>query len=158
MLFDERISGLAMIELFERRLPMNERKILAIVFEVAPHAIPAVGVLHPEQGVIALMRGQAVRNFLMAFEAFERRRAGSELVAGVALRCAVEGFVRFREGARRNLGAGAGSDEQEFAEHQQRAEEAQGSEGPGTAALRLQKGTATDSSDEPLLAQPPPSA
>ena len=64
---------------------MDERKILAIVFEVAPHAVPAIGILHPEKGVVALMRGQTVGNFLMAFEAFECRRAGSELVARVAL-------------------------------------------------------------------------
>jgi hypothetical protein len=86
VLFHERISGLAMIELLERRLPMNERKILAIVFEVAPHAVSAVGILHPEKRVVALMRGQADRNFLMAFEALERGRAGPELVARIALR------------------------------------------------------------------------
>jgi hypothetical protein len=85
MLFHQRISGLSMIELLERRLPMDERKILAIVFEVAPHAISAVRILHPEKRVVALMRGQTVRDFLVAFEAFEGRRAGSELVAGVAL-------------------------------------------------------------------------
>ena len=86
MLFHERISGLAMIELLERRFPVDERKILAIVLEVAPHAISAIRILHPEKRVVALMRGQTVRNFLVAFEAFECRRAGSELVAGVALR------------------------------------------------------------------------
>lgn len=86
VLFHERISGLAMIELFERRLPMDERKILAIVLQVAPHAISAIRILHPEERVVALMRGQTVRDFLVAFEAFEGRRAGSELVAGVALR------------------------------------------------------------------------
>lgn len=74
-----------MIELFERRFPMDERKILAIVFEVASHAVSAVRILHPQKRVVALMRGQTVRDFLVAFEAFECRRAGSELVAGVAL-------------------------------------------------------------------------
>ena len=98
---------------------MNEGKILAIVFEVAPHAVPAVGILHSEKRVVALMRSQTVRNFLVAFEAFECRRAGSELVAGVALRRAVEGLVRFRERSGRNLGAGAGSHEQESAENEQ---------------------------------------
>jgi len=86
VLLRQRISSLAMIELFERRLPVDQRKILAIVLEVAPHAIPAVRILHPKQSVVALMRGQTVRNFLVAFEALEGWRAGSELVAGVALR------------------------------------------------------------------------
>ena len=108
VLFHQRISGLAMIELLERRFPMDERKILAVVLEVAAHAIPAVGILHPEKRVVALMRGQAVRNFLVAFEALERRRAGSELVAGIALGRAVEGLMRFGERSGRNLGAGAG--------------------------------------------------
>lgn len=94
---------------------MNQRKILAIVLEMAAHAIPAVGILHSEECVIALMRGQAVGNFLVAFQAFERRRAGSKLVAGVALGRAVQGLVRFRERSGRNLGAGAGSHEQESA-------------------------------------------
>ena len=65
---------------------MNEREILAIVFEVASHAVPAIWILHAEKRVVALMSGQAVRNFLVAFEAFERRCARSELVAGIALR------------------------------------------------------------------------
>ena len=65
---------------------MNEGKILAIMLEVAPHAVPAIGILHPKKRMVALMRGQTVQNLPMAFEAFERRRTGSELVAGVALR------------------------------------------------------------------------
>jgi hypothetical protein len=123
VLFYQWISGLAMIELLERRLPMNERKILAIVLEVAPHTVPAIGILHPEKRVIALMRGQTVGYFLMAFQALERWRAGSELVTRVALRRAIEGLVRFRERSGRNLGAGAGSREQESTENQQRAED-----------------------------------
>ena len=101
---------------------MNERKIRAIVFEVAPHAVLAIGILHPEKRVVALMRGQTVRNFLVAFEALECRRAGSELVARVALGRTVEGLVGFRERSGRNLGAGTGSDEQESSKNQQRAE------------------------------------
>jgi len=103
VLFDKRIAGLAMIELLERRLPMNEREILAVMFEVAADAIPAIGILHSEKGVVALARGQPIRNFLVAFQAFERRRAGSELVAGIALCGAVQGFVRFGKRSRRNL-------------------------------------------------------
>ena len=62
-----------MIELLERRLPMDKRKILAIVFEVAAYAIAAVGIRHPEKRVVTLMRRQAAGNFLVTFEAFERR-------------------------------------------------------------------------------------
>ena len=74
-----------MIELFQCWFPMDERKIYAIVFEVAPHAIVPFWILHPEESVIALMRGQTVSNFLMAFQALKGRRTGSELVAGAAL-------------------------------------------------------------------------
>lgn len=109
MLFHERVSGLAMIELLERRLPVNEGKIFAIVLEVAPDAIPAVGILHSQKGVIALMRSQTVRNFLVAFEALKSGRAGSKLMAGVALGRATQGLVCFRERPGRNLGPSAGS-------------------------------------------------
>jgi len=102
---------------------VNEGKILAIVFEVAAHAVPAVGILHSEKRVVALMRSQTVRNFLVAFEAFECRRAGSKLVTGVALGRAVQGLVRFRERSGRNLSAGAGSHEQKSAENEQTDEE-----------------------------------
>lgn len=74
-----------MIEFLEGGLPMNERKILAIVFEVAAHAVPAVGICHSQKCVVSLVRGQAVRNFFMTFEALESWCAGSELVARIAL-------------------------------------------------------------------------
>jgi len=74
--------------------------------------------------VVALLRGQTVGNFLMAFKALECRRAGSELVAGVALRGAVEGLVRFRERSGRNLSVGTGCAEDESAQNQEKAEEA----------------------------------
>jgi len=73
--------------------------------------------------VIALMRGEAFGNFLMTFQALKGWRAGSELVARVALRRAVEGLMRFRERARGNLGASCDGAEQESAEYQQRTEE-----------------------------------
>src|SRR3984957_8977020 len=118
MLVHEWISCLSMIELLERRLPMDQRKILTIVFEVAAYAITAVGILHPEKRVVALMRRQAVRNFLVTFEAFERGRAGTELVASVALGRAAEGLVRFGERSGRDLCACRGRDDQESAEDQ----------------------------------------
>lgn len=65
---------------------MNERKIFAVVFQMAAHAVLATGIFHAQKRVVALLRGQTVRNFLVAFETFERRRTGSKLVASVALR------------------------------------------------------------------------
>jgi len=109
------------------------------MLEVAPHAVPAIGILHPEKRVVALMRGQPVGDFLMAFEALERRRAGSELVAGVALGRAVEGLVRFGEGTGRNLGAGPGRAEQDSDEQQQGAKKPRRRIGPDTGALNVGK-------------------
>lgn len=93
--FHERVSGLAMIELLERRFPMNERKILAVVLKMAAHAITTVGILHPQQRVVALMRRQTVRDFLVAIQTLKRRRAGTELVAAVALGRAVQGLMGY---------------------------------------------------------------
>ena len=86
--------------------------------------------------MVALTRGQTVGNFLVAFEAFERRRAGSKLMAAVALGRAVQGLVRFRERSGRNLGAGAGGKEQESTENQKGDETATHRRGDdaGTAA------------------------
>ena len=95
VLIDERITGQPVVELFERRLPMNEAEVLTLMFQVPANAMLAVGVPHPELGVKALIHRKALGNFLMAFEAFESRRAGSELVAGVALRSPIEGSVCF---------------------------------------------------------------
>lgn len=137
VLFQERVSSLAMIELLERRFPVNEREILAVVLEVAAHAIPAGGILHAQKRVVALMRGQAVRDFLVAIEALERRGAGAELVAGIALGRAVEGLVGLGEGTGRNLGAGAGRAEQQSAEHQYRGEDLWARDSPSRGALRV---------------------
>jgi len=82
---------------------MHQVEIIAIVFQVAAHAILAIGILHSQLRVVAPIRRQAIGNFLVAFQAFECRRAGPELVAVVALGRAVEGFVRFGQWAGRNL-------------------------------------------------------
>jgi hypothetical protein len=62
----------------------------------------------------------------MAFEALVGRRAGSELVARIALRCAIEGLMCLREGPGRNLSAGACGPEEYRAEEKQYAEEPKG--------------------------------
>lgn len=92
------------------------------MLQVAADAVPAVGILHAEKRVVAHMCVETVRNFLMAFQALKRGRTGSELVAGVALGRAVEGFVRFRQRSWRDLGTGVRSHEQQSAEDQERAE------------------------------------
>lgn len=56
VLFNQRISGEAVIELFLRRVPMHQRKILAVMFQVAAHAILAVGIRHGQLRVVALVR------------------------------------------------------------------------------------------------------
>ena len=105
MFFNERISREAMVELLDGCFPMNQRKILAIVFQMAAHAIPAVRIAHLQLRVVSLLRGQAVRDFLMAFQALEGGSARPELMARAALRGTAEGFVSFGKRARRNLRA-----------------------------------------------------
>jgi hypothetical protein len=102
---------------------MHQRKILAVMFQVAAHAIAAVGILHAQKGVVSLMSSKSVSNFLVAFQALEGWRAGSELVARIALRRAVEGLVRFGERSRRDLGLSDCRAEKESAKYQQEAEE-----------------------------------
>ena len=94
MFFDERIAGRPMVELLERWLPMNQRKILAIVFEVTPHAIPAVGIFHPNLRVESPMTCQPLRDLFMAVETFKCWCTCPELVAGRALRRAIQGLMR----------------------------------------------------------------
>lgn len=119
VLFHQGVSGQPMVELLNGRVPVDQRKILAIVFEVAAHAILAIGILHPQLRVIALFCRQAVCDFLVAFQAFEGWRAGAELVAGVALGRAVERLVGFGKRSGRNLCASAGRSEQNSANRQQ---------------------------------------
>lgn len=97
MFFHQRITSQSMIELLHGFFPVNQRKILAIVFQVAANAILAVRVFHPQLRVIALIRGQPVCDFLMAFKALKGRGAGPKLMARPALRGTVEGFVCFGE-------------------------------------------------------------
>jgi len=56
MFVHEGIARQAMVELLERGLPVDEAEVLAIVFEVASHAVPAVGILHPQLRMKAFIR------------------------------------------------------------------------------------------------------
>ena len=82
------------IELLEGRFPMDQREIRAIVVHVAPHAIGAIGILHPNLRVESLIACQSLSDFLVALQTFERRRARPELMAGRALRSTAQGLMR----------------------------------------------------------------
>ncbi len=73
---------------------MNQREIRAIVLRVAPHAIPAIGILHPDLRVESMTACQPLRDFFMAVQTFECGRAGPKLVAAGALRSATQGLMR----------------------------------------------------------------
>jgi hypothetical protein len=104
MLIHERIAGQPMIELLERWLPMNQSEIHSIVLEVAPNAIAAIGIFHSNLPVESLMGWQPLRDFFMAVKTFECWCARPELVAGRALRSAIQGLMRLGQRAGRNLG------------------------------------------------------
>ncbi len=74
-----------MVELLLRWLPVKQRKIEPVVFEVAVHAIFAVRILHGQARVISAICRKMLGNLLVALETFEGRRAGAELVAGCTL-------------------------------------------------------------------------
>ena len=82
----EGVAGQLVIELLLRWLPVDEREIETVVFEMAAHAIFAVGIFHGESRVISATCGEMLRNLLVALETFERRGTGAELVAGRTLR------------------------------------------------------------------------
>jgi len=86
VLVHQRIARELMIELFLRRFPVDQRKVFAIVFEMATDAIPAVGILHLNLRMVTVFRCQPLSHFLMALQALEGWRASSELVAARALR------------------------------------------------------------------------
>lgn len=120
MLFHKRIAGQPMIELLDGRFPMHQRKILAVVFQMAAHAILAIRIFHPQLRVVALIRGQSFRDFLVAFETFEGWCACPELMARSALRGTAEGFVGFGERTGRNLRARGRDRDARRGEQQQR--------------------------------------
>jgi len=113
VLLHKRIAGELMVELPEGWLPVHQCKIGSIVFEVASHAIMAIWIFHSNLSVETEMIGQPLRDFFVAVEALERRRAGAELVAGGALRRAVQGLMSLRERPGRNLSVRRGCSKQD---------------------------------------------
>jgi hypothetical protein len=98
----ENVSRFVMIEGF--RIPLNEREIFAVVFRVAAGALLTGPGRDVVGGMKPVMSVQAVGDFSMAFEALESGLA-AEFVTTRAVRGSVEGLVRPRERARRNLGS-----------------------------------------------------
>lgn len=97
------VAGQAVIEFFFRRLPPYQAEILAVVVQMAVHAIPPVRVLHLHLRVVAVLVFQRLGDLFVAIQAFKRRRAGAELMAAIALGGAAEGLVRLGEWTGRNL-------------------------------------------------------
>lgn len=82
----QQIPGLLVIKLFLRWLPVDEREIQAIMFEVASDAIFPVRITHAEARVVPMIRRQPLRDLFVTVEALECRRAGPELMTTRALR------------------------------------------------------------------------
>ena len=89
----QRVAGLPVIELTDRPVPVNQLKIGAVVFQMAAHAIFAGGFAHLQPSVVAPPKGQKMTDFLMAIEALVRWLGGSKLMAGRAVRGAIQRFV-----------------------------------------------------------------
>lgn len=99
----ERITGLGMIESLLGWLPVDQRKLSAVVFGMAARAI----LRHPgfvHDGVVESPRlRQSSCDFLMAVKALERAALGPELVARRALCRAIHGLMCSGKGAGRDL-------------------------------------------------------
>ena len=101
----ENVSGFVMIEGF--CIPFNEGEILAVVFRVAAGALLTGPGRDVVGGMKPVMSIQAVGDFSVAFEALESSLA-AEFVTTRAVCGSIEGLVRPRERARRNLGSSEG--------------------------------------------------
>ena len=93
-------SAECMIEVF--RVPLDQRKILAIMVGVARWASLAGSRLNVVGGVKAFMRGNARRDLGMTLEALEGALAPKRMAGGAICR-AVQQLVRPCERPRRNL-------------------------------------------------------
>ncbi len=75
---------------------MNEIEVFPVVLKVTAYAVFAVGILHLQTGVVAVLASQGPGDFFVAFKALEGRRAGSKRVAATALRSSRLRGMRFR--------------------------------------------------------------
>lgn len=109
----ERISGLTMVKLFDRKIPMNEMEIGAVVLEMAADTVFSLRVLHLQVRVVAMFFREGLGDFLVAVEALECGTFCAKDVATVALASSAETVVGLRKRARRNLRVGGNCAEQE---------------------------------------------
>lgn len=77
----ELIARQSMVELLFRSFPMNEIEVFPIVLQVAAYAVLTIRILHLHLEVIAVLGGEILGDFLVAFQTFIRGSAGAELVA-----------------------------------------------------------------------------
>ncbi|HUC54921.1 MAG TPA: hypothetical protein VMR90_12795 [Candidatus Cybelea sp.] len=86
MLTFEHVPGELMVELFLRRLPVNQAEVFPVVIQMAPYAVFAIRICHPQPCMVAMIQGQPLRHLFVTIKTFERGCAGSKLVATRALR------------------------------------------------------------------------
>ena len=94
------VSRKLVVKLLLRGLPVNQRKINPIVFQMAAHTVFAAGILHPEPRVISTVSRKTLRDLFVAVEALECRSARTELVASRALSRSCQRLVRGGKRAR----------------------------------------------------------
>ena len=104
----QRIASQFVIEVFFWLFPVDQIKVGTVMLELTTNTISAVGVLHSQLCVIAVVVSKDLCNFFVAVEALERRRFGAELVAARTLRGARQGLVSLGKGARGYLGKRGG--------------------------------------------------
>ena len=95
----QRVARLAVVEFLERRIPVDQREVFAVMFGVALRAVVLVGIVRVQAAARSELRG----DFLMAFLALQERGTFSDRVAAGALRRAAERSVRFGKQPRGNL-------------------------------------------------------
>ena len=100
MLALENVAGEFVIEGFG--IPLDERKILTVVFRVTARALLARSWGNVVGGVEALVRGDAGCNFSVAVDALQRGSGAERMTCGT-VGCAGKRLVRARKRARRNL-------------------------------------------------------
>ena len=101
MLAFENVTGELVIE--GLGVPLDERKILTVVFGVAAGALIAGALRNVVGSVKSLARGETGRNFSVAVETLQRGR-GTELVTSGAVGGAAKRLMRPRKRTGRNLG------------------------------------------------------
>ena len=102
----ERETGLAVIDGLPNGLPMNQRKVLPVVFGMAADAILAVRIRREPVCVHSMTLRQAITNLDVTLQTFELGAAAAEFVAFRAAQGTGERFMRLRERPRRDLRAG----------------------------------------------------